>query len=81
MSDFHATEKLIGGSIVVGTASLLNWNASQSGDPGLVGTALILAMVLGGLWVVAGLLELFMGRERSNARVGASRARAGTPPV
>ena len=61
MSDFHATEKIIGGLVVVGVASLLSWNASQGGDAGLLGTVLIGVMVLGGLWVATGLLELFSG--------------------
>ena len=68
MSDLHATERIIGGLIVVGVASLLNWNHSQSGDPGMIGTMLVGAMLLGGLWVAAGLVELFTGpRDQSVA--------------
>ena len=64
MSDLHATERIIGGLIVVGVASLLSWNHAQSGDPGMVGTLLVGVMVLGGLWAAAGLLELFTGPQR-----------------
>ena len=65
MSDFHATERIIGGFIVVGIASLLSWNHSQSGDPGMLGTLLVGAMVGGGLWAAAGLFELFARPQRS----------------
>ena len=71
MSDLHATERIIGGLIVVGVASLLNWSHSQSGDPGMIGTMLIGAMLLGGLWVAAGLIELFTG-PRKAGRVASS---------
>ncbi len=61
MSDFHATERFIGGLIVVGVASLLAWNHSQGGESGLIGTGLVLAMVLGGLWAASGLFDLMIG--------------------
>lgn len=78
MTDFHATEKLIGGSIVVGMAGLLNWTASQSGEPGLVGIALIVAMVAGGLWAGSGLFHLIVGpRSSEDAPMGASPAEPG----
>ena len=79
MSDFHATEKIIGGLVVVGVASLLSWNASQGGEPGLLGAVLIGVMVLGGLWAAAGLLELFTGPRptRREAQMGASQSDAG----
>lgn len=80
MSDFHATERIIGGLVVVGVASLLSWNASQGGDAGLLGTVLIGVMVLGGLWAAAGLLELFIGPrpERPRAQIGASTPEGGS---
>ena len=62
MSDLHATERIIGGLIVVGVASLLNWNHSQGGESGLLGAILIGAMVLGGVWVAIGLFELLVGQ-------------------
>lgn len=68
MSDLHATERIIGGLIVVGVASLLSWNHSQGGDPGMLGMVLTGVMVLGGLWAAAGLLELFAG-SRSDGRI------------
>ena len=71
MSDFHATERIIGGLVVVGVASLLSWNHSQSGDAGMLGTLLVGAMVVGGLWAAAGLFELFTGPRRSTP-VGSS---------
>ena len=70
MSDLHATERIIGGLIVVGVASLLNWSHSQSGDPGMIGMMLIGAMLLGSFWVAAGLIELFTG-PRDQGRVAA----------
>ena len=80
MSDFRATERIIGGLVVVGVASLLSWNASQDGDAGLLGTVLIGVMVLGGLWVAAGLLELFSGprSERPGTQIGASSPEGGS---
>lgn len=72
MSDLHATERIIGGLIVVGVASLLSWNHSQSGDPGMFGTVLVGVMVLGGLWALAGLLELFTG-PRTDSRIPSPR--------
>lgn len=66
MSDFHATERIIGGFIVVGVASLLSWSHAQGGDPGMVGTLLVGTMVIGGLWAAAGLFELFAGPRRSS---------------
>lgn len=67
MSEFHATERIIGGFVVVGVASLLSWNHAQNGEPGFVGTLLVAAMVLGGLWAVLGLFELFAGSRRPDA--------------
>lgn len=64
MSDLHATERIIGGLVVVGVASLLNWNLAQGGEPGLFGTVLVGVMVLGGLWAAVGLFELFAGPQR-----------------
>jgi len=61
VSDLHATERIIGGLIVVGVASLLSWNHSQGGDPGLFGMALTGVMVLGGVWAGLGLIELIFG--------------------
>ncbi len=74
MSDFHATERLIGGLVVVGVASLLSWNTSQGGEAGLLGNVLLGVMVLGGLWAAAGLLELFSAprSKRPTSQAGAS---------
>lgn len=76
MSDFKATERLMGGSIVVGLASLLNWAASQSGDSGSVGTVLILAMVVGAFWGVSGLFELVVGQKLREEDPGVGRSPA-----
>ena len=72
MSDFHATERFIGGLVVVGVASLLNWNLAQDGEPGTFGTVLFGAMVLGGLWAAVGLVGLFT-RPQRNDRDASSR--------
>jgi hypothetical protein len=61
VSDLHATERILGGLIVVGIASLLSWNHSQGGDPGMFGVVLTGVMVLGGLWATLGLAELIFG--------------------
>lgn len=74
MSDYHATERIIAGLIVVGVGSLLSWSVSQSGESGILGMALVVAMVIGGLWSLAGLVEL-LAAPRSPAnepRVGVS---------
>lgn len=69
VSDLHATERIIGGLIVVGVASLLSWNHSQGGDPGMFGMVLVAVMALGGLWTLLGLAELLFGPLR-NGRLG-----------
>jgi hypothetical protein len=73
VSDLHATERIIGGLIVVGVASLLSWNHSQGGDPGTLGLVLTGVMALGGVWTLLGLAELAFGPLRTD-RFG----RAGT---
>jgi hypothetical protein len=73
VSDLHATERLIGGLIVVGVASLLTWNHAQGGEWGLFGTVIVGIMALGGLWTLLGLAELIFGPLRTS-RLG----RAGT---
>jgi hypothetical protein len=73
VSDLHATERIIGGLIVVGVASLLSWNHAQGNDPGLFGMVLIGAMVLGGLWAGFGLIELIFG-SRGDSGIAAPQA-------
>mgnify|MGYP000500055338 CR=1 FL=1 len=68
MSDLHATERIIGGLIVVGVASLLSWNHSQGGDPGMFGMVLTGVIVSGGLWATLGLAELIFGPLRDGRR-------------
>lgn len=63
VADLHATERIIGGLIVVGVASLLSWNHAQGNEPGLFGMMLTGAMVLGGLWAGFGLIELIFGSQ------------------
>lgn len=72
VSDFHATERIIGGLIVVGVASLLNWSVSQSGEPGVLGLILMGTMAIGGLWVVLGLVELAVGPQWRHAKASAT---------
>ncbi len=60
-SDFYATEKIIGGLVVVGIAALVGWSISQGAEPGRLGIVFTAAMILGGLWVVIGLFELVVG--------------------
>lgn len=69
MTDFHATERFIGGFIVVGVASLLAWNQSQSGEAGLVAVILFGAIAVGSLLSLAGLLELLAGAQTSDPGV------------
>jgi predicted cation transporter len=72
MSDYHATERIIAGLIIVGVGSLLSWSVSQNGESGFLGMALVVAMVIGGLWSLAGLVELLAApRSPGNeARIG-----------
>ena len=81
MSDLHATERIIGGLIVVGIASLLNWNHAQGGEPGVFGTVLVGVMVLGGLWAILGLFELFTsGSDLRDTPMGQS-SETSAPPT
>ena len=66
MSDQHATERIIGGLIVVGVASLLSWNHAQNGETGTFGMVLTGVIVLGGLWATLGLAELIFGPLRNS---------------
>lgn len=73
MTDFYATEKIMGGLVVVGVASLVAWSVSQNAQPGKLGLFLTGAMILGGIWVIVGLFELIVGHPW-NGRLG------GNPP-
>lgn len=70
MSDFHATERIIGGFVVAGVASLLSWSHAQNGEPGVLGTLLLGVIVLGGLWAAFGLFELFAGPRPPESTAG-----------
>lgn len=61
MSDFYATEKIIGGAVLIGVGSLLMWSVSQNGDAGVPGMFFGAIGVLGAVWSIVGLFELIAG--------------------
>jgi hypothetical protein len=61
MTDFYATEKIMGGLGIVGLASLIGWSVSQSTPSGRIEIVFTGAMILGGIWVLVGLFELIVG--------------------
>jgi uncharacterized membrane protein len=72
MTDFYATEKIIGGLVVVGVASLLGWSVSQNAEPGRLELVFTAAMILGGIWVAVGLFELVVGHRWHSDKMAVS---------
>lgn len=61
MNEFYATEKLIGGLILVGIGSLLVWHADQTGGSTPIDFVFRVAVIVGAVMATIGLFELFTG--------------------
>lgn len=61
VNEFYATEKLIGGLILVGVGSLLVWNADQTAGSSAFDLVFRIAVIVGAVMATIGLFELFTG--------------------
>ncbi len=61
LSEFYATEKLIGGLVLVGIGSLLVWNADQSPGSNPLDLIFRATVIVGALLSTIGLFELVTG--------------------
>ena len=60
-NDFYATEKFLGGLVLVGIGSLLVWNADQSPGSDPLDLGFRLVVIVGALLARTGRFELFTG--------------------